>query len=168
MSTNHHTDITTGAAATAATFNNPLAELDAAIDHSNDEYYDSGLTTTTITTHDVFYPVTGWEVAFVPAYSGQVFLVHYSIGNFYADLAGTFTARVHIVDGSSSYVYDTFLQGRQETTGTYEYHSVSGARLWTAAYGDVGVTRKAKLYVSHTTDGGKVTAGAGHIGVSVH
>lgn len=168
MATNHHTDIAAGAAATAATFNAPLGQLDAKLTHTNSEYSRTTDATTTVTTASTWYAVTSWEVSFTPAYSGQVFLVTYVVANFFADKACEWLGKISIVDGTNTNVVDEFMKGRHESTTTNYVHSISGARLWTAAAGDVGATRKAKLYVSATVNTTVVTTGDGHVSVSTH
>lgn len=168
MSTNHHTDIISGAPATAATFNDPLGELDTAITHTNSEYYGTSIDTLTMTTSGTDYPFTSFEIAFTPAYSGQVFLVMWQAGNVRVDTAGTLTLWVSIVDGSNNYVFEGFLMGRDTIAAANDYTSMSAVRAWTASSDDVGETRKAKVYARFDSDGAVLTLGRRFIGVVTH
>jgi hypothetical protein len=51
---------------------------------------------------------------------------------------------------------DRFLLGKNKGDGANDVGTVAGVRAWTAAAGDVGVARKAKLYVTHSVNGTNV------------
>lgn len=156
MSTRHHTAIASGAAASAATINTPLGALDAAMTPDVTGYASSANIATTVTTAGTYYAVTGEEVSFTPAYDGQVFLVSAVMGYCYTGTAGTATYNLRITDGASATIVDAHIIGRSTATTSAAGACISGLRTWTAAAGDVGVTRKAKLYVTHTVNGSVV------------
>jgi hypothetical protein len=153
VTTNYHTDIAAGAAATAATLNAPLGQLDAQLNHDVSSYADTADGTTTVTTAGTFYAVTSYEVSFTPAYSGQVFTIAFVCGQFWPGTAGNTIANVRITDSASTTIVDYYLVGYNQAAGTGSYIGVSGTRAWTAGAGDVGVVRKAKVYVTHGVNG---------------
>lgn len=153
MSANHHTDISAGAAASAATINAPLGQLDAKLTHAVTEYADATNGTTTVTTNGTYYAVSSFEISFTPAYAGQVFLIAAVCGRIYPNTAGDTTWVVRIVDSTNTTIVDNFIRSATTHGTTSTYLAVSGTRAWTAGAGDVGVTRKAKVYVTHTVNG---------------
>ena len=169
MSTNHHTAIAANASAVNTTYNTPLGALDAKLTHTVTQYVDETGVSTTITTNGTYYAVTGYEVSFTPAYSGQVFLVSFMAGLAYANTAGSTALNLRITDGANATVTDTFIFGRTaaSTTSTAA-QCVSGMRAFTAGAGDVGVTRKAKLYATHGVNGAIVSVNMGRILVVTH
>jgi len=169
VSANHHTDIATGAAASAATINAPMRQIDAKLTHAVLEYNNDSSTATTVTTSGTFYAVSGHEVSFTPAYTGQVFLVHLSLGYVYGSATGASDLNLRVVDGSNVTITDNFLRLRTDAaTGAGASKALSASRAFTAAAGDVGVTRKVKLYVTHSSNGTVVTDLYAHILVVTH
>lgn len=157
MTANLHTDIAAGAAATAAVLNAPLGQLDAHINPTVVPASDVAGTNTTVTTAGTYYAPASYEVSFTPSYTGQVFLIAVDISHLYSGTAGTTTAIVRITDSVNATVVDYF--GRAATSATT--FSTAGqlhvTRAWTAGAGDVGVVRKAKVYVTHTVNASVVS-----------
>lgn len=155
MTTNYHTDVANGAAANAATVNAPLGQIDAKLNPTVGSYSDTSDQSVTVTTAGTFYAMGGpIEVSFTPAFSGQVFEILFFSGVVYSNTAGRVLLNVRIVDGANATVLDQFIQGASTgATTSSSGVSVSGSRCWTAGAGDVGVTRKAKVYATHTVNG---------------
>jgi hypothetical protein len=157
VSVNHHTDVSAGAAATAATLNAPLGQLDAKLTHAVTEYASTADTSTTVTTANTFYAVASLEVSFTPAYTGQVFMIALVVGGAYAGTAGASTYNLRITDGASATIVDEFIKCKTDAaTASTAANAISGVRAWTAGAGDVGVTRKAKMYVTHNVNAAAV------------
>lgn len=152
MTTNYHTDIAAGAAASAATLNAPLGQLDAKLNLTVVEYANTGSTATTVTTAATWYAITAHEVSFTPAYTGQVFTIQLWVSDFWSTTAGTSQVMCRITDGAGTTVQDSFIRASNVATAAVDAPMISGTRSWTAGAGDVGVTRKAKLYVTHTVN----------------
>lgn len=155
MSTNYHTAVAAGASATAATVESPIAQIDGHLNPTIAEYANTGDTSTTVTTAGTYYAVASHEVSFTPAFAGQVFEIALVLGLAYASAAGYATFVLRITDGSGTTVVDSFILGRTDaaTTSASNRGNIAGTRSWTAGAGDLGVTRKAKLYCTHTVNG---------------
>jgi len=160
VSTRYHTDIASGAGATAANLNAPLGQLDAALNPTYSEYAGTP-PGTTVTAAGTFYAVAGAEVPFTPAYAGQVFQIGFASGMTFAGAAGATQLVLRITDGSNATVVDYFLVGRTSAATTSPASATcAGSRSWVAAAGDVGATRKAKLYATHSVNGTVVSCGS--------
>ena len=151
MSSNLHTPIAANASAVNTSFNAPLGQLDAKINETVTEYSNGGATATTVTTASTYYAVSLHEVSFTPAYTGQVFEIVVNVADLWGP-AGTSYGMVRIVDGANATVTDGFMRASNVATAAADAPMISGTRSWTAGAGDVGVTRKAKLYVTHTVN----------------
>lgn len=168
MTTRKHTDISAGAAATAATINAPLGQLDAALNPTVLEFAAASDNSTTVTTAGTYYAEDApAEVAFTPAFTGQVFMVAFACGRIYAGTAGTTTYDCRITDGAGASVVGSFIAGSTQAVST-AYANVGGVRFWTAGAGDVGQTRKAKLYLAHTVNATVIHTAYTHIQVVAH
>jgi hypothetical protein len=168
LSNNYFTPVSVGASAAAATVNAPIAQIDA---HMNPTVVDSGVgvaaINTTVTTGGTFYPVTGFEASFTPAYTGQVFEVDAFSCRFSPNAAGSAQMLVRITDGASVTVLDNFIVA-VSAAGSGVYATAGASKKWTAGAGDVGVTRKAKVYVTHVTNGTVVTCQNNVLQVTYH
>ncbi|MFN8631184.1 MAG: hypothetical protein U0838_12975 [Chloroflexota bacterium] len=155
MTTNYHTDVANGAAANAATVNAPLGQIDAKLNPTVGSYSDTSDQSVTVTTAGTFYAMGGpIEVSFTPAFSGQVFEILFFSGVVYSNTAGRVLLNVRIVDGANATVLDQFHPGRVDGRHDVVVWRVRlASRCWTAGAGDVGVTRKAKVYATHTVNG---------------
>jgi hypothetical protein len=152
MTTHSHTAVTAGAAATAATINAPLAQLDAALNPTVAAFSAEADNSTTVTTASTYYAEDApAEVAFTPAYAGQVFEISLVIGRLYAGTAGITTWNLRVTDGAGATVFDSLIKGQTHGVSS-DYGSAAGTRCWTAGAGDVGVARKAKVYLTHTVN----------------
>ena len=158
MSTNLHTAIAHGAAATHDTINAPLAQLDAKINPTVAEYEDTSSAAQTVTTGGTFYAVTSFEVSFTPAYTGQVFTLHLIIGTAFS-AAGVIEVNMRVTDSGGTTVRDDLIRARASVGSSSDRVHFSGSRAWTAGAGDVGATRKAKVYMTHDVNGTSVTLG---------
>jgi hypothetical protein len=155
LSTYYHTDVAAGASATAATVNSPLGQLDS---HLNPYVAESTTAAAvTVTTGGTYYASTGAEVSFTPGYVGHAVEVALVAGIVYANAAGYTTLNLRITDGSGTTIADNFIQGRNQAATAAAASGISGARFWVAGAGDVGQTRKAKLYLTHSVNGTVVT-----------
>ena len=153
MTTNYHTDVSAGASATAATVNAPIGQLDARINPTGSEYASWSNTATACAVAGTLYPVASHEVSFTPAFAGQMFAVEMVLGRTYPSAAGTTNWLLRITDGAGVTVLDNFASlFLGQGAGTPAVLPACAARRWTAGAGDVGATRKAKLYVSHTVN----------------
>ena len=167
MTAYYHTDIAAGAAATAATINAPLGQLDAKLNHTVVEYLLAGSTATTVTTGSTYYAVASFEVSFIPAYTGQVFTCNFWCGLVYSGTAGNTLVNLRVVDAANATQTDFFYRSITDAV-TLTKGGCSVTKAWTAAAGDVGVTRKFKLYVSHTVNAASVTVSYGGVQAVSH
>jgi hypothetical protein len=168
VTANHHTDIAAGAAATAATINAPIGQLDAKLTHDATGYFNNGTTATTATTAGNWYAVSLNEVSFTPAYTGQTFICTVACGGLYSGTAGTSSLNTRITDSVNAVVSDFRLRGSSTATSSAGANSIGGAFVYTAGAGDVGVVRKLALYVTHSVNGASVTVAQVSLYVITH
>lgn len=169
MSANYHTDVSAGAAATAATVNSPLGQLDAKINPTYVQATGNTEVSTTVTTASTYYACAGMEAVFTPAYTGQVFLFSAVLGTVYADTAGGTTIDFRLVDGANATVSGLYFVGHTNAATTFgASQTVAGSAYWTAGAGDVGVTRKLKVYATHSVNGSVVKVNYWRVSVGWH
>ena len=168
MTSNHYTAWIAGDNLDAATLNSKAGALDAAITGSAIEYAVSAGTNTTVTTATTYYAVSAYELSFTPTFNGQVFLISMVAGEVEGNAAGTCWVNGRITDGAGATIVNAFIKGRHTTGASGEAGCISGVRTWTAGAGDVGNSRKIKVYVTHSVNGTVVTIGERSLTVATH
>ena len=97
-----------------------------------------------------------------------MFLISVVAGETSANAAGTSWVNARITDGAGATIVDAFIKGRHTTGASGEGGCISGVRSWTAGAGDVGSSRKIKVYVTHSVNGTIVTIGERSLTVATH
>jgi hypothetical protein len=167
VTSDHYTAWVATDAVDATTFNAKFAELDAAITGDASEYAGGTEQNTTVTTNGTWYAVASTEIAFTPAFTGQLFEVSLTLGSIRSDTTGLVSYKLRIVDGADATVDDSWIV-LYNTLTAGDYASGGGSRTWTAGAGDVGASRKAKLYTTHSVNASVNKAGWRVVAVRTH
>lgn len=114
----------------------------------------SGTVTVKVTTAGTYYAPTGLEVSFTPSFIGQRFLIVGSMIAHSGSVAGSISSELRVVDGSNTKLSVVAASRNRTYTNTDDWGSHAWSGLWTA---DAVATRKAKVYVTHPTNGTVVT-----------